>query len=459
MNSSLSFSKLCILFFLASAPIAAQVGPGDGRKVLIQVAPDGSQAIVVLNKAQTQKVVDELITQIEKIYVFPEKRKQIVEAIRAESAKAGFFELAPIDLASRLTQALFAGSNDKHLTVNFDPARSKSLASKNDPMDRGFFDAEALRQNQGFIRQEILPGNVRYVRIALFYWTGKSTEQVIDSAAQFLSGGSAAIIDLRGTAGGNVRATQRLISYLMPPKSTPMMTFFDGIRGKSEVLSSIAKLPSNRISGRPVYVLIDQNCASAGEEFAYHIQQFKLGTLVGETTAGAANNNMFVALPEGFFASVSIGRPTHSVSKTNWEGTGVAPDKAVPSAAALDLALSEVLLTLRQSPDPRVKAEVEWELETIKARLNPVSVTVLELQALTGIYGEREIRMQGDKLTSYRAGLPPIELVPIGDGLFEALGRTDARFKFVRDASEQISLEIQFRNGMRQVAPRQSQPK
>jgi hypothetical protein len=453
-------SNLCVLLVLASSSISAQVGPqagpqggpGDGR-VLMQVSPD---ELAPLTKAQTQRVVDGVIAQVEKLYVFPEKRKQIVAAIRAENAQARFSELPANELAMRLTQTLFAASNDKHLNVSFDPARSKSLSAAPDPLDRAFFDAEALRQNQGYVRQEILPGNVRYVRIALFHWTGKSTAQVIDSAAQFLSGGTAVIIDLRGNGGGHVKAVQRLISYLMVPKSKPLMTFFDGITGKSEIVRSIAKLPSTRITGRPVYVLIDRGSFSAAEEFAYHIQQFKLGTLVGETTAGGANNNMFVPLPEGFIASVSFGRPVHPVSKSNWEGVGIAPDQASPGPAALDLALSEALSALLQSPDPKVRAEVAWELPSVKARLNPVSVSLVELQSLTGIYGEREIRMLGDKLTSYRAGLPPIELVPIGDGVFEALGRADARFKFVREAPDRVTLEIQFRNGMRQIALRES---
>ncbi len=469
MNRLLSFSNLCVLFILASTPIAAQIVPGDGREVspirqhdrqvLIQVAPDNrGQAIAPLNKAQTQKVVDALIEQVQKQYVFPEKRKLIADSIRADDAKGLFSELAPSELATRLSQALYAASNDKHLNVSFDPARSKSLNDAPNPMDRAFFDAEASRENQGYVRQEILPGNVRYVRIQMFHWTGKKTAQVIDAAAQFLSGGSAAIIDLRGNGGGNFAAVQRLISYLMPAKSVPLMTFYDGITAKSEVTRSTAKLPSNRITGRPVYVLIDRGSFSAAEEFAYHIQQFKLGTLIGETTGGGANNNMFVPLPEGFLASVSFGRPVHPVSKTNWEGVGIAPDKAVPSPAALDLALSEALSALLQSRDPKVKAEAEWELPAVKARANPVLVSIEELRSLTGIYGEREIRLQGDKLTSYRAGLPPIELAPMGDGLFAPIGRGDARFKFVREAPDRVILEVQFRDGLRQATPRQSKP-
>jgi Peptidase family S41/N-terminal domain of Peptidase_S41 in eukaryotic IRBP len=445
------FSFIFFAFgILAAAPVttaSAQIAPGDS-----------SNAPAPLNNAQAQSIVDGLIDKVQKLYVFPEKRTQIVEAIRADNAQGRYSNLPPSDLANRLSATLFSASNDKHLNVSFDPVRSKGLDEAADPLDHAFFDAEGLRLNQGYVRQEILPGNIRYVRIQMFFWTDKITAEVIDSAAQFLSGGSAVIIDLRGNGGGHMAAVQRLISYLMPAKSTPLMTFFDGSTGKSLVTKSTVKLPSARIAGRPVYVLIDRGSFSAAEEFAYHIQQFKLGTLVGEKTAGGANNNIFVSLPEGFIASVSFGRPIHPVSKTNWEGVGIAPDKAVPGPAALDVALTEALTALLQSTDPKVKAEAEWELPVVKARLAPTTISLEELQSLTGIYGEREIRLNGDKLTSYRAGLPPIELTPMGDGLFAAVGRSDARFSFVRNAPDSVVLEIQFRDGLRQSAQRKGKP-
>jgi Peptidase family S41/N-terminal domain of Peptidase_S41 in eukaryotic IRBP len=441
-------SIFCACLLLASAPSMAQVA-----------AEESAKTIAPLSKAQTQRVVDALIENVQKHYVFPNLRKPIAQAIRTDQQQGRLANLTPSDLAARLSATLFTASNDKHLNVSFDPARSKSLTDAPDPQDHAFFDAEALRTNHGYVRQEILPGNVRYVRIQMFHWTDKTTEKVLDSAAEFLSGGSAVIIDIRGNGGGHAQAVQRLISYLMPASSTPLMTFFNGTTGESEILKSIAKLPSNRITKRPVYVLIDRASFSAAEEFAYHIQQFKLGTLIGETTAGGANNNMFVPLPEGLLASISFGRPVHPVSKSNWEGVGVAPDKTVPGPAALDVALNEALSVLADSPDDRVKAEVEWELPALKARLNPVVIALDELQSLTGIYGEREIRMVAGKLTSYRAGLPPIELTPMGEGLFAAVGRADARFKFIRETPERITLELQFRDGTRQAAIRQSKPK
>ncbi len=407
-----------------------------------------------LSTEQVDRIVERLNGNIQELYVFPDKRAQIVQAIRADQAEGRFADLTAAELAQRLTEALFAVSGDKHLNVAFDPARSRALDENPDPMDSGFFDAEGLRLNQGYVRQEILPGNIRYVRIQMFFWTEKVTAPIIDAAAQFLSGGSAVIIDLRGNGGGHVDAVQRLISYLMPGKSVPLMTFFDGRTGKSTVTKSTAKLPSDRIAGRPVYVLIDRGSFSAAEEFAYHVQQFKLGTLVGEQTQGGANNNMFVSLPEGFIASVSFGRPVHAISETNWEGTGIAPDQAAPGPAALDVALADVMAKLAQSDDPKTRAEAEWELPAIHARLRPVRVSPDELRALIGSYGEREIRMEGERLISQRAGMPPLELAPLGEDVFAVVGINDVRIGFVRSA-DKVVLEVRYRDGRKIVAERQ----
>jgi hypothetical protein len=53
------------------------------------------------------------------------------------------------------------------------------------------------------------------------------------------------------------------------------------------------------------------------------------------------------------FAQATI----NPISKTNWEGTGVAPDVAVPAAQAFDKAYETALDTLAaRTPDPQVKA-------------------------------------------------------------------------------------------------------
>lgn len=435
----LILSVLFAYFFLAATPATA--------------APEA------LKPAQIQNVLNAVIQNVEKLYVFPEKRAEIVAAIRADHARGDYEALAPAEFAARLTATLLAASNDKHLNVSFDPVRSAGLDERADPLNNRFFDAEALRLNQGYVHQEIFPGNIRYIRIQMFFWTEKLTARVIDAAAEFLSGGAAVIIDVRGNGGGHSASVQRLISYLMPAKTIPLMRFFDAQSGQSVLTKSTARLPAARVTGRPVYVLIDRGSFSAAEEFAYHIQQFKLGRLVGERTAGGANNNRFVSLPGGFFASLSVGRPIHPISKSNWEGVGVNPDPSTPGPAALDAAMSEALETLSQSPDAKIKAEAQWELPAIQSRLNPIRPSLETMQSLIGMYGEREIRLNGEQLSSQRVGMPMVLLTPLSENLFAVVGTNDVRLRFIRQAPEKVALQLEYRDGRKQIAQRSPVPK
>jgi C-terminal processing protease CtpA/Prc len=103
---------------------------------------------------------------------------------------------------------------------------------------------------------------------------------------------------------------QYLVSHFLKPGMLEI-TFLQA--GREPVQTRVLDhLPAGRMLGKPLYVLVDQGTASAAELFAYDVQQFKLGTLIGTRTAGAANNNDFVPIAPGFMLSVSTGRPVHS---------------------------------------------------------------------------------------------------------------------------------------------------
>jgi hypothetical protein len=81
---------------------------------------------------------------------------------------------------------------------------------------------------------------------------------------------------------------------------------------------------------------------SAGETVAYDLQAMKRATVVGEPTSGAANAAAVVPLGPGLALMVSSGRQVNAVTGANWEGVGVKPDVAVPSADALRAALERL---------------------------------------------------------------------------------------------------------------------
>jgi C-terminal processing protease CtpA/Prc len=87
-----------------------------------------------------------------------------------------------------------------------------------------------------------------------------------------------------------------------------------------------------------LYILTSPRTASAGESFAYTLQQYGRAKVVGETTAGAGYNNAIIPLGKGFVFSVSYGRPEHPRSGKGWEAVGVQPDVKVNADEALEAA-------------------------------------------------------------------------------------------------------------------------
>ena len=91
-----------------------------------------------------------------------------------------------------------------------------------------------------------------------------------------------------------------------------------------------------------VILLTSRKTASAGEHLALALKKTHRATIVGETTRGAGNFGRRFDLPGGYAAFIPFGRTYDRKTGKGWEGTGVAPDIAVPADRALDKALELV---------------------------------------------------------------------------------------------------------------------
>ena len=217
---------------------------------------------------QARSVVDEVSRLVAAHYVFPEKRAAIGEGLRSAGAAGRYNTTNAMELSDRLTQDLVASSQDKHLYVHYNPEEFERLRNeKPDANTSPWSDEESRRRNYGFEELRILGGNVRYVKITNFMWLNDVTGRTIDDVARFLRDGDAIVIDLRGNGGGDARAVQYLVSHFLN-KDELLMTFDDRMEGTMTQSRVLANLPSGRIIGKPIYVLIDGGVGSAAEEFA-----------------------------------------------------------------------------------------------------------------------------------------------------------------------------------------------
>jgi len=291
-----------------------------------------------MTPAQRNAVLAAIRQAIQSSYVFPERAPGMLARLSAGEASNRYDVSSPGELAGLITADLGEASQDRHVFLAHAPDRfaAATSAGSTDQTLSHMDAAVARRENHGLTDTRILPGNVRYLKIGTFQWVPDETGQAYDDAMRFLKGGDAAIIDLRGNGGGSSEAVQYLVSHFLKA-GTLEITF---LRAGQEPVQTRALdyLPAGRLRNTPLYVLIDEASASAAESFAYDVQQFKLGQLVGSSTAGAANNNEFTPIAPGFMLSLSVGRPVHPVSGGNWEGVGVSPDTMTPSARALDTA-------------------------------------------------------------------------------------------------------------------------
>jgi hypothetical protein len=264
-----------------------------------------------------------------------------------------------------------------------------------------------------------------------------------------LADGDAIVVDLRGDGGGNADAVQRIISYFFPGGGQELMRFHDGLSGETGINKVLVDLPSPRLSGKPLFTLIDGGTGSAAEEFAYHVQQFHLGQLVGRTTAGAANNNQLYPVEPFFVASISVGRPEHPVSHSNWEGTGIAPHvETATAAAAHDQAHLLALKALAQHADARRRTDYEWEIAGVEANLKPIRLSPAALDAFVGTYGVRRVWRDGATLWYQRESREPQELIPMGGDLFALSGTTAIRLRFRRAGGRVVAVDQVTKDGV-----------
>lgn len=396
-----------------------------------------------LSPEERKAAVDAIASLVSRHYVFPEKRAGIVAALRNHVASSAYDGLDGPAMAARLTDDLRAAGQDGHLWVKWSPELYEARRKvKPGTESTELEDALGQRLNQGYVEQRILEGNVRYVKLVGFIWKKGVTPQVVADVARFLGGGDAAIIDLRENGGGSGEAVQALVSYFLPPNGQLLMTFHDGMTGKTDRTHVISKLGAPRLVGKPLWVLISGMTASAAEEFADHVKEFKLGTLVGRTTAGGANNNTVFPVAPAFLSSISVGRPVQAVSGSNWEGTGVATDVDVPVSAALDKAHLLALQQLAAKAQGTRLKEYEWAMAGARGRLEPVSPTDEQLRSYAGTYGVRKIWVERGTLTFQREEREPTVLRPLGPDLFEFANNPQIRLRFQRQEGRITGFEM-----------------
>jgi C-terminal processing protease CtpA/Prc len=222
-------------------------------------------------------------------------------------------------------------------------------------------EAQAAKNNFGFERTEIMPGNVGHLKLSEinFFYQGSIT--ALQAAATFLKHTDALIIDLRDNGGGGDDIGPVFVSWFLK-KETPLLGFKTATTKTLTYGQTMNILPVERRLDTPLYILINRRTGSASEAYAYMLQNHKRATIVGEPSAGAANASEEYALTPFLRMSVSKAAPVSFVTHTNWEYVGVQPDLPCDPAQALTEAHRSALRQLSGA-----NPELRPLLQTLKA--------------------------------------------------------------------------------------------
>ncbi|MCK7518552.1 MAG: S41 family peptidase [Ignavibacteriales bacterium] len=228
------------------------------------------------------------------------------------------------------------------------------------------------------------------------------------AAMNFLAHCDAVIVDLRQNGGGDPAQIQLISSYFFA-EPVHLNDLYARATDTTENYWTLPYVPGAKAAGADLYILTSARTFSGAEEFTYNMKNLKRATVIGETTGGGAHPTTTEIVQRDFLLRVPFARAINPVSKTNWEGTGVAPDIAVPAAEAFDKAYALAVEKLAaKATDPQAKGEFEWILAGEKAKGDPARVDEKILKAYAGVYGERRghLRERGPLLPADRAEIP-----------------------------------------------------
>lgn len=353
-NRMTLFAAVAVL--TAAAPLLAQPGP----------EPD-----FTVTAAERAQVIENSIARLNQYYVFPDTAKKMEEAVRERAARGEYDKITSArELASKLTADFREVSKDKHLGVRHSskpiPDRPFNASPSKEEIEQQ--KAFAARVNYGFEKVERMQGNIGYVDLRGFV-PPEAGGETAAAAMTFVANTDALIIDLRFNGGGEPAMVAFVTSYLFD-EPTHLNDIHEHYRSATQQWWTSSFVPGRRFGGKkPVYVLTSNRTFSGGEEFAYNLKNLERATIVGETTGGGAHPVNGVKVSEHFQIGVPFARAISPITKTNWEGVGVAPDVAVPADQALDrayvLALEQVVAA---TTDPQRKSGLQRLLDDKKQK-------------------------------------------------------------------------------------------
>jgi hypothetical protein len=336
------------------------------------------QTPLPIDAATANTLIEQALKRLDAEYVFPEVAAQMIQTVRKRKAAKEYVGIKTGQaLADRLTKDLQAVSKDKHLRIICSTEKLPQLptgSGKNgEPTPEMKEEMRQMGQwmNAGYRKVERLGGNVGYLALDGFLPVDAAVEAAA-AAMAFVANTDALIIDLRRNGGGEPESVALLCSYFFGSQPVHINSLYSRKENKTTDYWTRKEVAGKRYLGKDVYVLIGPRTFSGAEEFAYDLQTQKRAVVVGETTGGGAHPGDLAPLDDHFVMFVPTGRAINPITKTDWEGTGVKPDVAVPADKALEkaheLAIQNIL---KNAKDDETRQRIQMDVEHSREQPTP----------------------------------------------------------------------------------------
>lgn len=346
---------------------------------------------------------------------------------------------SPMEFAQTLTADLRQVYRDGHLSITFDPHWVNDTSRPmqrmpRPPMRNG--SPEAVDDNFGIRKIEILNGNIGYLRADRFWEPTPDARYTVGAAFATLHHCDALIIDLRYNGGGIPDMVQYFCSFLLPP-NTHINDLYERRTGHIATFYTMAVDSAEAYQDKPVILLTSRRTFSGAEEMSYDLQTQRRVTIIGENTGGGAHPVGPQPLAYGFTGNIPFARPINPVTHTDWEGTGIHPDIVCAAKDALDTARLHCYATaLTTATDENKRRRITWAMEFLHASLHPVQVPMSILQKYPGTYGERTVALSHDTLFITALGGQLQPLIPLSDSTFKMAEYDKVKLTFSADAKK-----------------------
>jgi carboxyl-terminal processing protease len=194
---------------------------------------------------------------------------------------------------------------------------------------------------------QLLDGSIGYIAIDNFDAGCAETVEglVEDLQAQ---GATALVFDVRNNPGGLKRELTDLLDYLLPEG---IVFHTVNYAGEEEIVMS-----DSSCVDLPMAVLVNGDSYSAAEYFACALQEYGVGTVVGEKTCGKGYYQVGLSLSDGSCINLSIGK-YYTPNGESLIDVGVTPDieLELSDEDAVKLARN----TLEPQDDPQLQAAIQ----------------------------------------------------------------------------------------------------